>query len=223
MRRFEQTVLATATVYGNSKKVSATLLALLLTTATPAAAQQSDQALLDEYLAEIERLITGNDLEGARDKLAEATLANLEDESLEIVNSQLRLLESLNASNQNVSNRQRDASNGKLTAQDKLAAMDLLDSLRVAMENGELERVQTFSEATPGTNSLLTAVFENYSSLKVQVSEPEPDNETDSFLATLEFTELTTKDGDTAFPALGWKTHRLRIVKSDGRWQKVHW
>jgi len=198
------------------------LLALLLTTATPAAAQQSDQALLDEYLAEIERLITSNDLEGARDKLAEATLANLEDESLEIINSQLRLLESLNASNQNVSSRQRDASS-KLTAQDKLAAMDLLDSLRVAMENGELGRVQSFSEATPGTNSLLTAVFENYSSLKVQVSEPEPDNETDSFLATLEFTELTTKDGDTAFPAQGWKTHRLRIVKSDGIWQKVHW
>jgi len=222
MRRFEQTVFATATVYGNSKKVSAMLLALLLTTATPAAAQQSDQALLDEYLAEIERLITSNDLEGARDKLAEATLANLEDESLEIINSQLRLLESLNASNQNVSSRQRDASS-KLTAQDKLAAMDLLDSLRVAMENGELGRVQSFSEATPGTNSLLTAVFENYSSLKVQVSEPEPDNETDSFLATLEFTELTTKDGDTAFPAQGWKTHRLRIVKSDGIWQKVHW
>ena len=201
------------------RKVIAITTATALVTAVPtvATAQQTDQALLDEYLTEIERLISGNDLEGARDKLAEATSADLEDESLEIINSQLRLLESLNTSSQQTS------SNEQLTQQDKLAAMDLLDSLRVAMENGELSKVQTFSEATPRTNTLLTAVFENYSSLRIRVSEPEPDNESESFVATLEFTELTMKDGNKAFPAKGWKTHRLRVVKSNGRWQKVLW
>ena len=52
---------------------------------------QGDQALLDQYLEEIESLISANDLEGARDKLSEAQTANLRDESLEIVQSQLRL------------------------------------------------------------------------------------------------------------------------------------
>lgn len=218
MRRPSINVFATATSCSSGTKACAIILALALAAATPATAQQSNQALLDEYLTEIERLISGNNLQAARDKLAEATSANLQDESLEIINGQLRLLESMNDSNQ-----QWATSSDGLTAQDKLAATDLLDSLRVAMENGELGRVQIFSEATPRTNSLLTAVFENYSSLKVQVSEPEPDDETDSFLATLVFTELTTKDGNTAFPAQGWKTHRLRIVKSDGIWQKVLW
>ena len=218
MKRFKKTVAVTGKTHLSGSGLIAMALATTLVAALPnLAAAQSDQLLLDEYLTEIERLISGNDLEGARDKLAEATLANLEDESLEIINSQLRLLESLNTSNQ------QPQSNGQLTQQDKLAAIDLLDSLRVAMENGELGKVQTFSEATPKTNNLLAAVFENYSALRIKVSDPEPDNATDSFLATLEFTELTTKDGNTAFPAQGWKTHRLRIIKSDGRWQKVLW
>ena len=46
---------------------------------------QGDQALLDQYLEEIESLISANDLEGARDKLSEAQTANLRDESLETV------------------------------------------------------------------------------------------------------------------------------------------
>ena len=218
MKRFKKTVAVTGKTRLSGSGLIAMALATTLVAALPnLAAAQSDQGLLDEYLTEIERLISGNDLEGARDKLAEATLANLEDESLEIINSQLRLLESLNTSNQ------QPQSNGQLTQQDKLAAIDLLDSLRVAMENGELGKVQTFSEATPKTNNLLAAVFENYSALRIKVSDPEPDVATDSFLATLEFTELTTKDGNTAFPAQGWKTHRLRIIKSDGRWQKVLW
>lgn len=182
----------------------------------PLMAQQSQSDLLNKYLSEIEQLISANNLQGARDKLAEANAADLQDESLEMINSQLRLLESLNSSN-------RPAKDGTLTAQDTLAATDLLDSLRVAIENGELSKVQTFSEASPKINSLLSAVFDNYTALKVRVSEPEPDNETRSFLATLEFTELTTKDGNTAFPAQGWKTHRLRIIKTEGKWQKVLW
>jgi len=201
MKRFEKTVFAIGKFCLCSKRAIAITIATALVVPAIATAQQSDQALLDRYLSEIERLISGNDLEGARDKLAEATSANLED----------------------TSNNQQVQSNGQLTEQDKLAAMDLLDSLRVAMENGELGKVQTFSEATPRTNTLLTAVFDNYSSLRIKVSEPEPDNETESFLATLEFTELTMKDGNKAFPAQGWKTHRLRIIKSDGRWQKVLW
>ena len=59
--------------------------------------------------------------------------------------------------------------------------------------------------------------------MQVELSLPVPDEETKSFLATLEFKQFTTKDGDTAFPAEAWKTHRLRVVKSDGSWQKVLW
>ena len=179
---------------------------------------QDKQALLDQYLIEIEELISANDLEGARNKLLEAQSANLRDESLEIVQSQLRLLDSLNQTSSSIAD-----NNGRLTEQDKIAAKDLLDSLRVAMENGELDKVRLFTEPTPETNSLLDAVFNNYAAMQIEVSQPEADDSSQSFLATLEFKELTTKDGDKAFPAQSWKTHRLRIVKSDGSWQKVLW
>jgi len=207
-----------------------------------AQAQQSDSdsALLDQYLAEIESLISANDLEGAKAMLAEALTANLRDESLEMVQSQLRLLESLNASTQNlaipaagsastsdgsIANRiaNIETVNSGLTDQDVIDATDLLDSLRVAMENGEIDKVKLFTDPTPGTESLLEAVFKNYAAVQIEVSPPEADGDNQSFLATLEFKELTTRDGDTAYPAQAWKTHRVRIVKSDGSWQKVLW
>ena len=201
------------------------------------AQSEGEQALLDQYLTEIESLISANDLEGARDKLAEAQTANLRDESLDIVQSQLRLLESLNqSSNPSVNSSALNgpalndngptiaaATAGVLTEADKSAARDLLDSLRVAMENGELDKVKLFTEPTPRTDSLLKAVFNNYAAMRVELSPPEPDEESKSFIATLEFKEFTTKDGDTAFPAEAWKTHRLRVVRSDGSWQKVLW
>ena len=191
------------------------------------AQSEGEQALLEQYLAEIESLISANDLEGARDKLAEAQTANLRDESLDIVQSQLRLLESLNQSGNPSVNFNGPtiaaATAGSLTEADKSAARDLLDSLRVAMENGELDKVKLFTEPTPRTDSLLKAVFNNYAAMRVELSPPEPDEETKSFIATLEFKEFTTKDGDTAFPAEAWKTHRLRVVRSDGSWQKVLW
>ena len=201
------------------------------------AQSEGEQALLDQYLTEIESLISANDLEGARDKLAEAQTANLRDESLDIVQSQLRLLESLNqSSNPSVNSSALNgpalndngptiaaATAGVLTEADKSAARDLLDSLRVAMENGELDKVKLFTEPTPRTDSLLKAVFNNYAAMRVELSPPEPDEETKSFIATLEFKEFTTKDGDTAFPAEAWKTHRLRVVRSEGSWQKVLW
>jgi len=186
-----------------------------------------DEALLEKYLTEIETLISANDLEGARDKLADAQTANLRDESLEIVQSQLRLLESLNQSGDPPVNFDGPtigaATSGELTAADKAAATDLLDSLRVAMENGELEKVKLFTEPTPETDSLLKAVFDNYAAMRVELSPPEPDEETKSFYTTLEFKEFTTKNGDTAFPGEAWKSHRLRVVKSEGLWQKVLW
>lgn len=208
------------------------LLSCSLLPHTSVAQGDTDQALLDQYLLEIERLISANDLEGARNKLTEAMTANLRDESLELVQSQLRLLESLNSSpaanSDSVGADSGEpgiaaATAGGLTAADRTAATDLLDSLRVAMENGELEKVRLFTDPTPQTDSLLDAVFNNYAAMRIEVSQPEADEETQSFLATLEFTELTTKDGDTAFPAQAWKTHRLRIVKSEGSWQKVLW
>lgn len=185
---------------------------------SPIALTQGDQAQLEQYLQEIEQLISDNNIEGARNKLTEALAEDLRDESLDVVQGQLRLLESLNDSN-NVA----VESGGALTATDKTAATDLLDSLRVAMENGELEKVRLFTDPTPKTDSLLTAVFDNYAAMRIEVSPPEADEETQSFLATLEFKELTTKNGDTAFPAQAWKTHRLRIIRSEGSWQKVLW
>ena len=183
--------------------------------------QTDDQALLDKYLVEIERLISENNLEAARDKLAEASSANLRDESLETIQGQLRLLENLNASTDLQSTSSSTAQ--PLSANNKLAAVDLLDSLRVAMENGQLNQVRQFSVASPRTDSLLQAIFDGYTAMKVSVSDPQADNDTQSFLATLEFIELTTRDGNTAFPADAWKTLNLRVIKSDDGGQKIEW
>ena len=92
--------------------------------------QTDDQALLDKYLVEIERLISENNLEAARDKLAEASSANLRDESLETIQGQLRLLENLNAS---TDSQPTSSSTAQPSSENsKLAAVDLLDWLRVA-------------------------------------------------------------------------------------------
>ena len=183
------------------------------------AVAQDNPDLLDQYLLQIEKHISENDLEGARDKLNEALTADLRDESLELIHGQLRLLESLNQSGGPAV----AAAGSGLTEFDEIAAADLLDSLRVAMENGELDKVRLFIEPTPKTDSLLSAVFNSYAAMRVEVSPPTADAATQSFKATLEFKEFTTKDGDTAFPAQAWKTHRLRVVKSNGTWQKVLW
>ena len=199
---------------------AAKLMVILVSVASAAVAvAQDNSGLLDQYLQQIEKHISENDLEGARDKLNEALTADLRDESLELIHGQLRLLESLNQSGgQAVA-----AAGSGLTEFDEIAATDLLDSLRVAMENGELDKVRLFIEPTPKTDSLLSAVFNNYAAMRVDVSPPTADAATQSFKATLEFKEFTTKEGDTAFPAQAWKTHRLRVVKSNGSWQKVLW
>lgn len=205
------------------------LLSLALYSACITAQESSpDNAdLLEQYLQEIEQLISDNDLEGARDKLTQAQAAKLRDESLDLIQGQLRLLESLNQSSPASTTPVVTAALGNsattLTDSDVLAATDLLDSLRVAMENGELDKVRTFTETTPQTENLLNAVFNNYAAIKISVSAPEADEETQSFLATLAFEELVTNDGDTAFPAQKWKTHRVRVIKTDGSWQKVLW
>lgn len=183
--------------------------------------QTDDQALLDKYLVEIERLISENNLEAARDKLAEASSANLRDESLETIQGQLRLLENLNAS---TDSQPTSSSTAQPSSENsKLAAVDLLDSLRVAMENGQLDQVRQFSDASPQTDSLLQAIFDGYTAMKVSVSDPLADNDNQSFSATLEFIELTTRDGNTAFPADAWKTLNLRVIKSDDGGQKIEW
>lgn len=182
-------------------------------------AQSTDDARIIEYVTIIEQLISVNQIEAARDKLAEANAANLRDESLDVIQSQLRLLESLNATSDSL----QPAPDTGLSDLDLLAVTDLLDSLRVAMENVELEKVQGFTDATPRTATLLNAVFKTYTALKVQVSKPQADESNQSFSATLEIKEMTTKDGSTAFPAEAWKTHQLRIVKADGSWQKIQW
>jgi|GEM_PF-3981977 len=188
-----------------------------------AALAQDDDALLDQYLLEIEELISTNDLEGARNKVTDALTADLRDERLEVVLGQLRLLEALNTTADTPELIEAVSINGALSERDAIAATDLLDSLRIAIENGELAKVRLFTDTTERTDSLLDAVFDNYAAIRVEVTAPEAEEETQSFLATLEFKELTTKEGDTAFPAQAWKQHRLRIIKSDGSWQKILW
>jgi len=200
---------------------------------------------LEILLLQIEQLISANDLAGAKAKLAEADTANLKDESLEVIQSQLRLLESLNTADQESGNSASTgtiteatpvASQGAanqtsparvagqpLTASDQLAAVDLLDSLRIAVESGEIAKVRQLSTTREEIDSLLNAVFNNYSSVKIEVSEPIPNYDNQSFDATLEFVELQTKEGNVAFPAQAWKTHNLRIVETDGNWNKVLW
>jgi len=196
------------------------LVALVLYCAT-ASSVFAQQGTLDQYLEEIEILIAADDLEGARDKLAEAAAANLRDESLEMAHTRLRLLESLNESN--APDSPTSADNRLLTDLDMLAAIDMLDSLRVAIENGELDKVKNFSDTTPATESLLNAIFANYSAVQIEVSRPEADQATKTFLATLSFKELKTKNGDIAYPADAWKSHQLRVIRSNGGWQKVQW
>ena len=67
MKRFKKTVAVTGKTRLSGSGLIAMALATTLVAALPnLAAAQSDQGLLDEYLTEIERLISGNDLEGAR-------------------------------------------------------------------------------------------------------------------------------------------------------------
>jgi len=191
---------------------------------------------LEILLLQIEQLISANDLAGAKAKLAEADTANMKDESLEVIQSQLRLLESLNSADTaaaeatpvvsqsaaSETSLARDAGR-TLTAVDQLAAVDLLDSLRIALESGEIDKVRQLSATREEIDSLLNAVFNNYSSVTIEVSEPIPNSDNQSFDATLEFVELQTKEGNVAFPAQAWKTHNLKIVDTDGNWNKVLW
>jgi len=162
---------------------------------------------LEILLLEIEQLILANDLAGAKAKLAEADTANLKDESLEVIQSQLRLLESIKTDEESatpVTTQSAGASvttgaGQNLTASDQLAAVDLLDSLRIALESGEINKVRQLTTARQEIDSLLNAVFNNYSSVDIEVSKPTPNSDNNSFDATLEFVELLTKEGNVAY------------------------
>ena len=196
------------------------LAAAILFTACAGHAQNS----LDDIILQIDSLIALDQLKSARAKLTAAREMNMRDERLDVLESRLNLFDNLELpSLSNTIDTLPAVPAGDSLDVDRVIVTDLLDSLKIALENGELDKVNELSESTEKTDALLTAVFQNYANVTTQLSEVILDESTDSFFATLEFLELTTFDGDIAYPAENWNLHELRITKSSGEWQKIRW
>ncbi len=175
---------------------------------------QDQQSKLDFFIDEIDQLIATEDFDSAQTKLSELMSLNIRDERIEVLNGRLRLSKSFSDT----------SSPGlPLTTQDQLTVTNLFDSLKLALENGEKQQVDEYSETSKETQELLNALFDNYATIQVSLSELEKDESSQSFFATLEFIELKTDSGDTAYPADAWRTHQLRVTKSKTGWRKVNW
>lgn len=182
-------------------------------------ATAQDQQNLDTAIEEIDQLISAEDITTAKEKLSEIMTLGIRDERIDMLNGRLRLFDSMGTEPAKPSLDQSSA----ITQQDRLTATDLFDSLRVALENGELNQITEFSEPSQSTSALLQALFANYATMEIKLSDTSTDATSQSFFATLEFVELKTDSGDTAYPADAWKTHELRVTKTPGDWRKVRW
>lgn len=190
-----------------------TILRLLLVCALPfygtvAANTESD---IDSAFDRIDLLISEEKFTSARQQLSEIIARQVRDERIEIYQSRLRLFHSLTP--KKVS----------LSAQDAVTANDLFDSLKIAIENGRIQQINQLSETSAGTTALIKALLQNYTDIETRLSAVTVDTETNSFFATLEFIELKTVSGDTAYPSAAWKDQKLRVTKTNTQWQKVHW
>jgi hypothetical protein len=182
------------------------------------------QNSLDDIVQQIDTLIALDQLESAREKLTTAREMNLRDERLDVLESRLNLFDNLELPSLSTTIETIPAvPAGNSLDVDRVIVTDLLDSLKIALENGELDKVNELSDSSEKTNALLTAVFQNYANVTTRLSDVIRDESTDSFFATLEFLELKTFDGDIAYPAENWNLHELRITKSSGEWQKIRW
>lgn len=184
------------------------------------------QISVDEMVGAIDQLIAQDQLESAKEQLAAARELKMKDERLDILERRLALFDTLEvpALNTTIETIPSASSNPDTTPDlDRVIVADLLDSLIVALENGELDKVQQLSESSEQTDALLKALFANYANVTTRTSELVLDEASQSFFATLEFLELKTFDGDIAYPAENWNLHELRIEKSSGEWQKIRW
>lgn len=178
---------------------------------------QDQQSRLDFFIDEIDQLIATEEFDSAQSKLSELISRNIRDERIEVLNSRLRLSKS-------ISDTSSLATAGlAITAQDQATVINLFNSLKLALENGEKQQVSEYSETSKETQQLLNALFDNYATIQISLSELEKDESSLSFFATLEFIQLKTASGDTAYPADAWKTHQLRVTKSKTGWRKVNW
>ena len=182
------------------------------------------QDSLDEIIQVIDQLIADDQLESARSKLAGARSQKFKDERLDVLESRLNLFDNLEVPSLSTTIDTISVESTETNlATDRAIVTDLLDSLKVALENGELEKVQQLSESSEQTQALLTALFQNYQNVSTRMSELVLDEASQSFFATLEFLELKTFEGDVAYPADNWNLHELRITKTAGEWQKISW
>lgn len=176
---------------------------------------------MDAVINEIDQHISTENFTLAQEKLTELMALGIRDERIDMLSGRLKLFDSIDKNT--IVAKPSLANSSALTQRDKITATDLFDSLRIALENGELKQVTELSEPSESTRALLQALFTSYAALEIKLSDISTDKASNSFLATLEFIELKTKNGDTAYPADAWKTQELRVTKSPGEWRKVRW
>ena len=185
-----------------------TLAAVLLSASAICTANQS----LDDYIAEIDQLMSSDLLDGARQKIRQAKSLDIYDERLVILESRLRLLESLDT-----------APTIPVKGSNQAAANYLVNTISRAVESGEINKVSEVSEFSANTRSLLNALYTQYTGLRVEVSYPLPNLTGNGFTSTLQIIELKTDDGDIAFPAPAWSTHEIQVTKSSDDNLKAFW
>ena len=173
-------------------------------------ANAQQQLDLDSVIDEIDQLISSESFDKAKQKLTDTLSLGIRDERLDMLSGRLKLFSSMNHQSDHV-------------PEDQTIATDLFDSLKVALENGDFSQITEFTDPSQSTSALLQALFTNYAAVEVKLSDTTTDTAQQNFFATLEFVQLTTANGDIAYPADAWKAHELRVTKSPGDWRKVRW
>jgi hypothetical protein len=167
---------------------------------------------LENYIDDIDRLMSSDRLDAAREKIREAKSLDIYDERLVILESRLRLLESLDAT-----------PSIPVKGASQAAANYLVNTIGRAVESGQISQVSEVSEFSAQTRALLNALYEQYSDLTVEVSYPLPNLTGNGFTSTLQIIELRTSEGDIAFPAPAWSSHQIQVTRSSDDNLKAYW
>jgi len=167
---------------------------------------------LENFIDDIDRLMSGDDLDAARQKIRQAKSLDIYDERLVILESRLRLLESLDTTPA-----------FPVTGSSQAAANYLVNTIGRAVESRQIGQVSEVSEFSAQTRSLLNALYEQYSGLKVEVSYPLPNLTGNGFTSTLQIIELRTSEGDIAYPASAWSSHQIQVTKLSNDNLKAYW
>lgn len=190
------------------RKGNATIAAVLLTATALCAANPT----LDGYIDEIDQLMSSDLLDAARQKIRQAKALDIYDERLVILESRLRLLQSLDT-----------APAIPVSGSNQAAANYLVNTISRAVESGQISRVSEVSEFSANTRNLLNALFAQYAKLRVKVSYPLPNLTGNGYTSTLQIVELMTADGNIAFPSPAWSTHEIQVTKSSDENLKAFW